>query len=183
MNRKEYRLLFEDWRDILREGFGGVGVGSILKMIDRLEEIVIGGKSVKIFYSLVGDYGRVEYIVEGEVVSGAIDFEREFSGRESGDFFIFETFPVTKGFGPLLYEILVEKATEKNVCLKSDRDEVSVSARSVWDKYMVRGDIENMQLEGDVESSLTKCYRKVGDLVVLKRLRESVFIDFVEEEK
>ena len=64
----------------------------------------------------------------------------------------------------------------------SDRGEVSVDARSVWDKYMVRGDIEYKQLDGDVDSSLSKCYCKVGELVVLKRLRESVFIDFVEEE-
>lgn len=63
----------------------------------------------------------------------------------------------------------------------SDRGEVSVEARSVWDKYMTRSGIEYEQLEGDVDSSLSKCYRKVGDLVVLKRLRESDFIDFVEE--
>ena len=47
---------------------------------------------------------------------------------------------------------------------------------------MMRGDIEYKQLSGNVSSSLSKCYRKVGDLVVLKRLRESEFIDFVEEE-
>ena len=182
MNRKEYRLLLEDWRALLRESSEVVGVGSILKMIDRLEEISRSGNRVEVLYSLEGDYGRVEYGVEGGVVSGAIDFEREVSGRVSGDFFIFETFPVTKGFGPLLYEILVEKATEKGVCLMSDRGEVSVDARSVWDKYMVRGDIEYKQLDGDVDSSLSKCYCKVGELVVLKRLRESVFIDFVEEE-
>jgi hypothetical protein len=62
----------------------------------------------------------------------------------------------------------------------SDRGEVSNDARSVWDKYMVRSDIEYKQLIGDIDSSLSKCYRKTGELVVLKRLRDSKFIDFIE---
>ena len=169
-------------RSVIIESFEVARVESILKKIDELEDISRSGVGVKILYDLEGDYGRVEYIVESGLVSGAIDFEREVSERVSGDFFIFETFPVTRGFGPLLYEILVEKASERGVCLMSDRGEVSVDARSVWDKYMMRGDIEYKQLSGDASSSLSKCYRKVGDLVVLKRLRESNFIDFVEKE-
>jgi hypothetical protein len=167
---------------VLRESVEVARVENILKKIEDLENISRSGVKVKILYVLEGDYGRVEYGVEGGVVSGAIDFEREVDGRLSGDFFIFETFPVTKGFGPLLYEILVEKATEKGFCLMSDRSEVSVGARSVWDKYMSRSDIEWKQLSGDVNSSLSKCYRKAGDLVVLRRLRESNFIDFIEKE-
>ena len=56
----------------------------------------------------------------------------------------------------------------------------------VWDKYLKRAegviDIEYKQIKGgDVSSSLYKCYRKVGNLVILERLRGSEFIDFVEK--
>ena len=139
-------------------------------------------------YSLNDTYGRIEYKVPDGVVSGAIDFEREIKGRELGDFFIFETFPITKGYGPLLYEILVEKATEEGVCLMSDPegDEVSDSAKSVWDKYLNRADnvidIEYKHIAGRYDSSsLSKCYRKAGSLVVLDMLRKSKFINFVEK--
>jgi hypothetical protein len=183
MNRKETELLVENWRNILRENKRPISVDSILNIVTNLENISkASGEVVKILYDLSGAYGRIEYSVFDGVVSGAIDFEREIKGRGFGDFFIFETFPVTKGYGPLLYEILVEKATEANVCLMSDRDEVSDSARIVWDKYLRRDDIDYKQMKGDVSSSLSKCYRKSGELVVLKKLRNSDFIDFVEED-
>jgi hypothetical protein len=180
MNRKEYRELVEGWRVSLSESFEVASVESILRIVNNLEEISRNGSKVKIVYDLDGDYGRVEYDVKDDVVSGAIDFERELSERSSGNFFIFETFPVTKGFGPLLYEILIEKASEEGVCLMSDRGKVSDDAKSVWDKYMMRPDIEYHQLSGDIDSSLSKCYYKVGELIVLKKLRESSFIDFIE---
>lgn len=180
MNYKEYRKLVEGWRVALNENLEVACVNRILRMIEDLEEISRSGSSVKIIYDLDGNYGRVEYNVENNVVSGAIDFEREVTGRVPGNFFIFETFPVSKGFGPLLYEILIEKASEEGVCLMSDRGEVSDDARSVWDKYMTRPDVRYHQLSGDIDSSLSKCYRKVGELIVLKKLRESSFIDFIE---
>ena len=164
-------------------------VDRILQMIDNIENISKEeGEIVKILYRLNGAYGSIEYSMIGDKLSGGIDFEREIKGRELGDFFIFETFPITKGYGPLLYEVLVEKATEAGVCLMSDPESygVSDSARSVWDKYLNRAenviDIEYKQVTGrDSSSSLSKCYRKVGSLVVLERLRKSEFIDFVEK--
>ena len=182
MNRKETKLLVENWRSVLIENKRPASVNSIFNIINNLEKISkSSGKVAKILYSLDGAYGRIEYSVFDGVVSGAIDFEREFKGRVFGDFFIFETFPVTKGYGPLLYEILIEKASEENVCLMSDRNEVSSSARIVWDKYLDRSDIDYNQKKGDVSSSLSKCYRKPGKLVVLEKLRNSDFIDFVED--
>ena len=173
----------------LRETQKVFSIDRILEMIDRLEEISKEeGEVINILYSLKGEYGRLEYSVIGDKVSGAIDFEREIRGRELGDFFIFETFPITKGYGPLLYEILVEKASEVGVCLMSDPESYGVSddARSVWDKYLKRADdvidIEYKQVVGREDSgSLSKCYRKVGPLVVLERLRGSEYINFVEE--
>ena len=184
MNRHEFKDLLYEWNGLLCEEEGLVSVERILKMVDSIEELSNEcSEKIKILYSLEGVYGRVEYSAVGDEISGAIDFERESSGRELGDFFVFETFPVTEGYGPLLYEILVEKATEVGVCLMSDRSEVSDSARRVWDKYFKRVgfDIEYKQIAGDVSSSLSKCYSKRGDLVILNRLRNSKFIEFIEE--
>ena len=184
MNRNEYKEIFLEWNRLLSEEKSIVSVDRILEIIDKVEEISkIVGKNVEIRYELDREYGRVEYIVLGDKISGAIDFERMTLGRELGDFFVFETFPVTSGYGPLLYEILIEKSTEAGFCLMCDQNKVSGDARSVWDKYLARVDIEYKQLKGDVSSSLSKCYRKPGDLVILRRLRESKFINFIEEEK
>jgi len=184
MNREEFKNIFLEWNRLLFEEKSIVSVDRIFEIIDKVEEISrLVGKNVEIRYKLDREYGRVEYIVLGDKISGAIDFERMILGRDLGDYFVFETFPVTSGYGPLLYEILVEKATEVGFCLMCDQNEVSASARSVWDKYLMRADIDYKQLEGDVSSSLSKCYRKSGDLVILKRLRESNFISFIEEEK
>jgi hypothetical protein len=181
MNRKDTRLLVENWREVLKENKKLATVDSILKIILNLENISkTSGKAVKIIYDLDGAYGRVEYNVFNDVVSGAIDFERVSKGKALGDFFIFETFSVTKGYGPLLYEILVEKATEESACLMSDRGEVSDSAKIVWDKYLKRIDIDYKQIDGDIDSSLSKCYFKIGHLFILDRLRNSEYINFIE---
>ena len=175
MNRNDFGDLLREWKELLSEG--EASVGRIMKMIEGIEAISReGGKKCEIKYSLMGEYGRIEYDIEGEVISGAIDFEI----WKTGDFIIFETFPITSGYGPLLYEILIEKASEAGVCLMSDREEVSDSARVVWDKYLSRDDIEYKQIDGDGESSLSKCYRKDGELVILEKLRNSEFIDFIE---
>ena len=180
MNRKETKILVENWRNALEEK---PSVENIFDIISKLEEISKQtGENVKILYSLDGDYGRVEYNVFDELVSGAIDFERVISGNNMGDFIIFETFTTTSGYGPLLYEILVEKATERGVCLMSDQESVSDSAKSVWDKYFKREDIDHKQIRGEDNSSLSKCYSKRGNLIILKKLRESNLIDFVEED-
>ena len=182
MNRNDFGDLLREWRELLSEG--EASVGRIMKMIEGIEAISREeGKKCEIKYSLMGEYGRIEYDIEGEVISGAIDFERLSRGGELGDFIIFETFPITSGYGPLLYEILIEKASEAGVCLMSDREEVSDSAKAVWDKYLGRDDIEYKKIDGDEESSLSKCYRKDGELVILERLRDSEFIDFIEIEK
>ena len=180
MNRKEFKKRLIEWSQLLCEEEASdekASVKNIYAIIDKIEAISSSlGKKCEIKYRLKNGYGRIEYNMVGDVISGAIDFEI----WKTGDFIIFETFQITKGYGPLLYEILIEKATEAKVCLMSDRGEVSDSARAVWDKYLSRDDIKYKQIDGDVESSLSKCYRKDGPLVILDRLSRSKFIDFIE---
>lgn len=65
-----------------------------------------------------------------------------------GAWSIEQTFPTKDGWGPLLYDIAIEIATQEAGGLMSDRNEVSAAARKVWYTYKrVRGDIEQAQLD------------------------------------
>jgi len=60
-----------------------------------------------------------------------------------------------RGFGPLLYDIAMEAATELGGGLMSDRMVVSSDAQRVWQKYQDgRSDVERMQLDSE-ENELT----------------------------
>ena len=59
------------------------------------------------------------------------------------------------GWGPMLYDVAMEHATQIANGLFADRDEVSDEAKNVWDYYMRnRGDVMTHQLD-DPRNSLT----------------------------
>lgn len=65
---------------------------------------------------------------------------------------------VTRGWGPLLYEIALEVASHLSFGLAADRGSlktgVSPFAREVWAKYANRSDIEKHQLDIDIDTTL-----------------------------
>ena len=54
-----------------------------------------------------------------------------------------------RGWGPLLYEVALEWASENGGGLMSDRGIVSKYALAVWDKYAQRGDVAARQMDVD----------------------------------
>ena len=61
----------------------------------------------------------------------------------------------TQGWGPLLYDLAMELATETAGGLIADRGSVSDEARAVWDYYLAnRGDTTGVQLD-DLKNTLT----------------------------
>jgi len=61
----------------------------------------------------------------------------------------------TQGWGPMLYDVAMEYATQNGGGLISDRGAVSPKARRVWDYYLSnRGDVTGIQLD-DLENTLT----------------------------
>ena len=54
-----------------------------------------------------------------------------------------------RGWGPLLYEVALEWASEHGGGLTSDRGIVSDYALAVWDKYAARSDITVKQMDVD----------------------------------
>ena len=61
----------------------------------------------------------------------------------------------TSGWGPMLYDVAMEWATQNGGGLVSDRSAVSPAARGVWDYYLSnRGDVQSVQLD-DLRNTIT----------------------------
>ena len=58
-----------------------------------------------------------------------------------------------KGWGPLLYEVAIEYASQNGGGLTSDRFSVSQYAQAVWDKYEQRGDVDAQQMDTNHDPS------------------------------
>ena len=72
-----------------------------------------------------------------------------------------------KGWGPLLYEVAIEWASQNGGGLTSDRFSVSSDAQAVWDKYAKRGnnvDIQQMDTNHDPSASGAKVNTTVPQL-------------------
>ena len=52
-----------------------------------------------------------------------------------------------QGWGPLLYEVAIEFASQDGGGLAADRFSVSQYAQAVWDKYEQRGDVDTQQMD------------------------------------
>ena len=58
-----------------------------------------------------------------------------------------------QGWGPLLYEVAIEYASQNGGGLTSDRFSVSQYAQAVWDKYEQRGDVDTQQMDTNHDSN------------------------------
>lgn len=65
-----------------------------------------------------------------------------------------------QGWGPLLYEIALEWASQRSGGLTADRGIVSPKALAVWDKYEKRGDVDAKQMDISHELSGTRDMQK-----------------------
>lgn len=162
-------LLIDGWRNYINEGNWGVApsVDKIFSKIKILEELYrereIEDKVVIKYFFSEDEYSEVGFgndpplriDIDGRrnfvFLEGDIHFDKTdvdwVDGYAWGGFRVIETHDVTKGFGPLLYEILIEKATEAGTFLMSDRHNVSDDALRVWNVYLQRNDVEKVQLD------------------------------------
>jgi hypothetical protein len=68
-----------------------------------------------------------------------------------GAYIVQTTYPTTQGWGPLLYDVTMELATQLGGGLTSDRARVSSSAAGIWSAYDTsRGDVQKAQLDIDL---------------------------------
>jgi hypothetical protein len=159
------KLIMENWRGYLAEGMKTVADLPDDLYIGIMDE---GGENVHFYYS---DEDGNDTDFYDDPVSGIVSIHRPSSftnvsfatgkstenteGACDGAWVISST-EATKGWGPLLYDIAIEWATENGEGLTPDRFAVSPDAAKVWDYYLTkRSDVSADQLD-DLENSLTE---------------------------
>ncbi len=97
-------------------------------------------------------YGNVEF------------YEAEPSNDgECYDGYVIMVTGAEQGWGPLLYEVALEWASQKGGGLTADRGIVSDKAMAVWAKYEKRGDVDAKQMDIDHDASGIKPIGRADD--------------------
>mgnify|MGYP001326249197 CR=1 FL=1 len=92
---------------------------------------------------------------ESPSVTGTINVFKDDRHGPCGDAYMVGSSDATHGWGPLLYDLAIEYATEVGAGLMPDRGSVSADAQGVWQYYMQnRGDVTAHQLD-DPRNTLT----------------------------
>ena len=127
---------------------------------DLPDDIVVvinaDSKAASIYYGMANNPS--EYASLDRSTMGAIDIY-SLKGHPGygncGDAWMVGGSGAQEGFGPLLYDIAIEWATQNGGGLISDRGSVSDDAQAVWFYYeRYRGDVTAHQLD-DLENTLT----------------------------
>lgn len=100
------------------------------------------------FLGYARDAKNLSSLLGTELPWGQIDIGQNDHNPCLNAWSVAQTHPTSSGWGPLLYDLAIEVATQEAGGLTSDRNEVSDDARSVWNKYdTARGDVEKTQLD------------------------------------
>ena len=166
------KKLFENWRKFLNEGMDS-RIKSQLDKILAIEKqglkagIVITDKDtfgVSIKYCFIkpnGSWFDIEFddaeqylgrkIVQTGIPYGEVQIRKEDgNGKCLNGWEVFAS-GATRGFGPLLYEVALEYASQNGGGLMSDRNSVSDYALNVWSEYEMREPgVKNAQLDVDL---------------------------------
>lgn len=128
-----------------------VGIG-----IDKPNYFVERGEYISAYYVNLktGDRRHSEHDIPGGTVGMRMpSVESTATNGRCLKSSIITSARATEGWGPLLYELLLEFASDRSTGLTPDRSVVSSYARKVWTKYQSRPDTRKIQL--DVDTDLT----------------------------
>ena len=160
------KQLMENWRRFLKEGLDsriqrqldallslpdvGVAISSDASFGKSVRYVQITDAATEQYSELtyndaIGDkkgypHGAVDIMKTEEEQEGPCYDGWVVIGSEAGD-----------GWGPLLYEIAIEYASQNGGGLTSDRFSVSKDAQAVWDKYAQRGGVNAQQMDTNHE--------------------------------
>jgi len=102
------------------------------------------------------NYGKISITEDGNTISaGYLKSNDDRSGYVNAykmrDYLYYVGLSkATSGYGPRLYDVVMEAATEKGAMLTSDRSSVSGDAKRVWEYYFKnRGDVKKTPLKPD----------------------------------
>ena len=166
------KRLFENWRKFLNEGMDS-RIKSQLDKLMAIEQpglkagIVVTDKDsfgISVRYCFIkanGSWFDIEpddaekyigrKIVQTGVPYGEVQIRKEDeNGNCLNGWEVFAS-GATRGFGPLLYEVALEYASQKGGGLMADRNSVSDYALNVWSEYEMREPgVKNVQLDVDL---------------------------------
>lgn len=171
----------ENWRKFLNEGMDS----RIKSQLDKLMSIKAGtagelkagivvtdedsfGISIKYcFIKPDGSWFDIENddaeqyrgrkVIQTGIPFGEVQIRKAtFQGNCLDGFEVFAS-GATRGFGPLLYEVALEYASQKGGGLMADRNSVSDYALNVWSEYEMRSPgVKNKQLDIDLAKTNSK---------------------------
>ena len=157
------RLLREYIRELLKEAAMGpndLAKNDLYITIATAEvDGIMGAGDYQIFYSdKDGKPTNFKHAAHGEI---SIGLPEERRGPCDGAFVVIFS-QVKAGWGPMLYDIAMEIATEKGNGLASDRVAVTSDAENVWNFYLNNrsGDVKPHQL--DLTDKELKYYDDLG---------------------
>lgn len=161
----------ENWRKFLNEGMDSRIKSQLDKLVAikagpagelRAGVVLIDDKwSVSVQYCFIkpdGSWFEIEPDDSG-VFRGGKDIPLGAVTIAKSDENCLEAFEVihsvaTRGFGPLLYEVALEYASQNGGGLMADRDSVSDYAKDVWSEYEKRTPgVKNKQLDIDLDKT------------------------------
>ena len=140
------RLLMETWRNFLSEG---------MKTPDEIPEgygIEVSKEQGGVFYFIYTKDGGKQW--GGSADSGgpsgyvAVVKAKDMNYGDCLDGYYVKAADAASGWGPMLYDVAMEVASEVGGGLTPDRSSVSDSAQNVWNYYLgSRGDVQSHQLD------------------------------------
>ena len=129
----------------------------VVIVIDSAEWAKHQADEITIYYAVKDDTWPSGVKPANSLVSGEIEIVQIYSRQygECGEAMKVGWSEAHPGWGPLLYDVAIEFATLKSSGLIPDREEVSTSARKVWNYYINnRHDVTSHQLD-NLEDQLT----------------------------
>jgi len=141
------KLIREYIRELLTEAAKGpadLPAGVFVEIIDQ-------GARVNFRYAYKEPWSDIPF--ESKSPSGKITIV--IPTHPCGDAWEVSISDVQSGWGPMLYDVAMEWASQNGGGLVSDRNSVSADARRVWDYYLTnRSDVQSAQLD-DLQNTIT----------------------------
>jgi hypothetical protein len=150
------KKLMTEWREFLKEGLDSRIQKQLNALLERenlgiVLSVFAGGDGAEVRYVKIEDYENEQFsdLKEGAAVYGGVEISRALEDEQGPCFdgHLVIGSRAERGWGPLLYEVALEWASQNGGGLMPDRFSVSDYALAVWSKYEKRSDVKPSQMD------------------------------------
>jgi hypothetical protein len=150
------KKLMTEWREFLKEGLDPRIQKQLNALLERenlgiVLSVFAGGDGAEVRYVKIEDYENEQFsdLKEGAAVYGGVEISRALEDEQGPCFdgHLVIGSRAERGWGPLLYEVALEWASQNGGGLMPDRFSVSDYALAVWSKYEKRSDVKPSQMD------------------------------------